>query len=345
ASGLLVSGTSMATVIGLAVARQKVLGQSVRSQGNGAHGLVAYTSAEAHSAIAKAFELLGLGSECLRRIASMDDFTLDVGALEAAIRADRAAGFRPFAVIATVGTVNTGASDDIVAIADIAAREKLWLHVDGAFGALAILSSRHKERVEGVERADSLAFDFHKWLHVPYDAGCILVRDGAAHLAAFSSRPDYLSGAARGLAAGEPWLCEYGPDLSRGFRALKVWMTLKTYGTDALGAAIAANCDLAQYLGQCVERDEALQLMAPVALNIVCFRVCPEGMDERQRDGLNGEIVMQLHERGIAAPSLTRVRGRAAIRVNITNHRTTAADLDALLAGVRMIADKLSVTS
>lgn len=337
ASGLLVSGTSMATIIGLAAARQKHLGASVRVDGNGGAQLVGYTSAEAHNSVAKAFELLGLGSKALRKIPVKDDFSMDMAALQAAITADRAAGMTPFALIATAGAVNTGASDDLEAAADIASRENLWLHVDGAFGALAILAPAERHRLQGIARADSLAFDFHKWLHVPYDAACILVRDGADHLAAFSSRPDYLAGATRGLAAGEPWFCEYGPELSRGFRALKVWMTMTVYGLDSLGASIAGNCALARSLEARLRQLPDFEILAPAALNIVCFRLKPASLDEKALDALNAEIVIRLHESGIAAPSVTKVRGRQAIRVNITNHRTTDADLSILLDAVASI--------
>jgi len=334
ASGLIVSGTSMATIIGLAVARQKCLGPSVRMRGNGDAKLVAYTSAEAHSSVAKAFEMLGLGSDAVRKIPVRDDFSMDMDALADFIAIDRAAGLKPFALIATTGAVNTGASDDLEEAADIADREDLWLHVDGAFGALAILAPAERHRLKGIDRADSLAFDFHKWLHVPYDAAMILVRDGADHLAAFSSRPDYLAGATRGLAAGEPWFCEYGPELSRGFRALKVWMTMSAYGLETLGASIAGNCALARSLEARIRQTPDLEILAPAALNIVCFRYVPSGRDAASCDALNAEIVIRLHESGIAAPSATRVRGRQAIRVNITNHRTTEADLSLLLDAV-----------
>jgi glutamate/tyrosine decarboxylase-like PLP-dependent enzyme len=345
ATGLLVSGTSMATLIALTVARNTHAGHDVRHDGLGeaVSQLVAYTSQEAHSSVAKAFELLGLGRKALRAVPVDRSAAMDIGALTSAIARDRADGLRPFAVIATAGTVNTGGIDPLATIADVAAREGLWLHVDGAFGAAAILSPTLAPRLAGIERADSIAFDFHKWLHVPYDAGCVLVRDGAAHRAAFSTRPSYLVGAERGIAAGEPWFCEFGPDLSRSFRALKVWFTLKEHGLTRLGAAIERNCEQAAYLARLIEAAPALELLAPVTLNIACFRYHPPDGDPARLDALNDAVVVALHERGIAAPSTTRIGGRLAIRVNITNHRTRSSDLDALVAAVVHLGEELDV--
>jgi hypothetical protein len=214
--------------------------------------------------------------------------------------------------------------------------------VDGAFGAAAVLSEELKPRLAGIERADSLAFDFHKWLHVPYDAGCILVRDEALQRAAFSSRQEYLTGAERGLAGGNPWFCEYGPELSRGFRALKVWFTLKEHGTARLGAKVAENCRQARDLAARVEAHSRLELLAPVSLNIVCFRYAVPELADEALDRLNGEIVIALQEWGIAAPSTTRIDGRLAIRVNITNHRSRAADFEALVEAVATLGREFS---
>jgi aromatic-L-amino-acid decarboxylase len=209
----------------------------------------------------------------------------------------------------------------------------LWLHVDGAFGALAALAPSERALVAGIERADSLAFDLHKWLHVPYDAGAVLVRDGALHQATFAEHADYLVRATRGTAAGAPWFTDFGPELSRGFRALKVWFTMKTYGLDRLGASIARQCALARELGARIAVTPPLELLAPVTLNVVCFRYAA-AEDEPARDARNAAIAVELQERGIAVPSTTRVDGRLALRLNVMNHRTTAADLDATLAAV-----------
>ncbi len=336
ASGLLVSGTSMATLIGLTVARNHKAGGDPRQSGLSVQGgrLVAYSSDQAHGSVTKALEILGLGRDGLRPVPANAAYRMNPKALRQAIEADRQAGLRPFCVVATAGTVNTGAIDDLAAIADICAEHDLWLHVDGAFGAAIMLSETLRPRLAGIERADSLAFDFHKWLHVPYDAGCILLRDGALHRAAFSSRQDYLASAPRGLAGGDPWFCEYGPELSRGFRALKVWFTLKEHGTRRLARKIEDNCRQARTLASLVADHALLELMAPVPLNIVCFRFAPPGATAKTLDRINGEIVAELQESGVAAPSTTRLKGALVIRANITNHRCRREDLDALMAAV-----------
>jgi aromatic-L-amino-acid decarboxylase len=322
---VLTVGTSMASVIAIASARGRA----------GAGDLTAYCSSQVHVALKKAFKLLGFAADALRAIPAEADFTLTPRKLAAAIAEDRAAGRRPFLVIGTAGTVNTGAFDDLAALADVAARERLWFHVDGAFGAWAILSAAHRALVRGIERADSLAFDFHKWLSVPYDAGCVLVRDGAAHRAAFAEQPDYL---ARGqaLAGGDPWPSDLGIDLSRGNRALKVWMTLKHHGLDRLGAMIAKNCAAARHLAEGVARSAVFALAAPVTLNICCFRLKGEGSEDDDRR--IAAIVAGLQESGIAAPSTTRIGGRLCIRVAILNHRTEPADLDLTLRAAEDLA-------
>ncbi len=334
ASGLVVSGTSLATILALKVARDVRLDFSSRKDGLGGARLVGYASAEAHACNPRAFDMLGLGADALRRIPVNDRFEMDTAALRAAIAADRAAGLQPFVIIGTAGTVNTGATDPLTELADIAAAEGLWFHVDGAFGALGTLVPELAPRFAAIARADSLAFDFHKWLHVNYDAGCVLVRDEAHHRHAFTDRPDYLNAATRGLAAGNPWPVEYGPELSRGFRALKVWSQIAGFGTARLGGAIAQNCAQAAYLADKIAGDARFELMAPATLNICCFRYVAAGLEGAALDALNEEIVIRLQELGIAAPSTTRLRGALAIRVNLTNHRTQMADLDLLLAEI-----------
>ncbi|MCW5751858.1 MAG: cytochrome D ubiquinol oxidase subunit I [Alphaproteobacteria bacterium] len=339
ASGLLVSGTSMATLIGLTVARNVLAEGDVRDLGLLAEPrqLVCYASQQVHGSVAKALELLGIGRRGLRLVPVDAGHRLIVEELHNAIRLDRAEGRRPFAVVGTAGTVNIGASDPLAELASLCRAEGLWLHVDGAFGALSILAPGRRGSLEGIEQADSLAFDFHKWLHVPYDAGCILVRRGGQHRASFAREQDYLAAADRGLAGGAPWFCDFGPELSRGFRALKVWFTIKTHGLDQLGRAIAANCDLAARLAGMVREEPCLDLLAPVPLNIVCFRYRGDGLPEPVLDRINGDIVADLQERGIAAPSTTRVGGRLAIRACICNHRTRPQDLEILLEAVRTL--------
>jgi glutamate/tyrosine decarboxylase-like PLP-dependent enzyme len=336
ATGLFVTGTSMANLIGVLVARADAFGAGVRRKGVAAYKkrLTAYASAAAHGCIAQAMDLSGVGSDALRVVPTNARHQVDPAALAAAIAADRSAGFTPFLVVGTAGTVDIGAIDDLSALADIAQREALWFHVDGAFGALAILAPDLAPRLAGIERADSLALDFHKWAQVPYDAGFVLVRDGTLHRATFAAQAAYLRRETRGLAAGSPWPCDFGPDLSRGFRALKTWFTLKVYGTDALGAVISRTCALARYLESRILETPQLELLAPVQLNIVCFRY--RGDDA---DALNARIVADLQESGIVAPSTTMIGNRLAIRAAIVNHRTAQSDIDALLAAVAVFGE------
>jgi glutamate/tyrosine decarboxylase-like PLP-dependent enzyme len=223
--------------------------------------------------------------------------------------------------------VDVGAVDNLKAIAAVCREEGLWFHVDGAYGALGMLSPAVAPRLDGIKEADSIAFDFHKWGQVPYDAGFLLVRDGRQHYETFVSQAAYLRRETRGMAAGSPWPCDFGPDLSRGFRALKTWFTLKVHGADAIGATIAHSCELAQYLEQRIRAEPALELLAPVQLNIVCFRY-------RAEDQVNMDIVATLQESGIAAPSATVLDGVVAIRAALFNHRTQHQDIDALVDAV-----------
>jgi aromatic-L-amino-acid decarboxylase len=336
ASGLLVSGTSMANLVGMAVARNSRSEGDVRHAGLRAYprGLVAYASAETHDSVVKAMEVLGLGSNSLRKISVRSDFSMDVEKLRRTIADDRNAGLEPFCVVGCAGTVNTGAIDPLDELASLCADERLWFHVDGAFGALAFASESLRPRFAGLERADSLGFDFHKWPQVQYDAGCILVRRGDLHRAAFSMRPAYLHHVDRGLGSGEDWPCDYGPELSRGFRALKIWFALREHGMHRLAAVVERNCEQARHLAERIATTSALELLAPVSLNIVCFRFRAPGLADAELDALNEEIVADVQESGVAAPSTTRVRGRLAIRVNITNHRTLFSDLYVLLDAV-----------
>jgi len=243
-------------------------------------------------------------------------------------------------VVGTAGTVNTGAIDDLESLAAICHEHGLWFHVDGAFGALGVLSEEVRPRLRGMEMADSLAFDLHKWMHVQYDAGCLLVRDGEKHRRAFTMGPDYLHRANRGLAGGGEWPCDLGPELSRGFRALKVWFALKEYGVEAFGQAIAANCAQARYLADLARQLPHVQLMNSPSLSIVCFRFRPPDWDEAALDRLNEDVAADLQESGVAAPSTTRIRGALSIRVNITNHRTRLSDLDLLMSAAVKAADQ-----
>jgi aromatic-L-amino-acid decarboxylase len=330
ASGLFVTGTSMANMIGLLVARTRAIGPAVRAQGLAANQrLVAYTSAAAHGCIAQAMDLAGFGTDALRVIPVDNAAQMDPVALEAAIVADIEAGLQPFFVVGTAGTVDTGAVDGLARLADIAQQHRLWFHVDGAYGALAMLSPELAPVLAGIERADSIAFDFHKWGQVPYDAGFVLVRDGELHRQTFAAEAPYLQRQERAMAAGSPWPCDFGPDLSRSFRALKTWFTIKTYGSERIGQVIAETCRLAAWLAERVRAEPALELMAPVRLNIVCLRYrCLDA------DRVNADIVADIQESGVAAPSTTMLDGRLAIRVAIVNHRTGRQDIDRLLGAI-----------
>jgi aromatic-L-amino-acid decarboxylase len=334
ASGILTTGTSMANLIGVLVARRNAAGAGVRTNGVAASlELTGYASTEAHGSVSRAFDVAGLGSAALRAIPVDASLRIDLTALQAAIAADRIAGKQPFLIVGTAGSASTGAVDDLDALATLARDEDLWFHVDGAFGALAQLAPPLRPLIAGIERADSIAFDLHKWLHVPYDAGAVIVRDGELHAATFADHAPYLVRTERGTAAGEPWFTDFGPELSRGFRALSVWFTMKTYGLDRFGELIVQQCALAAKLGKAIAASPALELLAPVTLNIVCFRyVAP--LDDASLDALTGRIVVELQERGIAVPSTTRINGKLAIRMNVMNHRTTQDDLELTLAAV-----------
>ncbi|MFI4920394.1 MAG: pyridoxal phosphate-dependent decarboxylase family protein [Gammaproteobacteria bacterium] len=343
ASGILVSGGSVANLVGLNVARSAMAPFAVRRQGlTGKPRLMLYTSSETHNSAQKAVELMGLGAESLAIIPVDDEYRMDMGALKARIAADRRAGHLPFCVAANAGTVNTGAIDPLDAIADLCAAERLWLHVDGAFGALAALDPENRGLLKGMERADSLAFDLHKWMYLPYDVGCTLVRDKEIHKAAFAVQASYLNKLEGGIAGAPVTFADYGPQLSRGFRALKVWMNLKAYGADKFARLIAQNLRQARYLKERVEATPELELLAPVPLNVVNFRYRAKGLDETALNELNARILIALQERGIAAPSSTVLKGRFAIRVAITNHRSRREDFDALTAAVVALGQEFS---
>jgi glutamate/tyrosine decarboxylase-like PLP-dependent enzyme len=347
ASGLLVSGGSMANFVGLAVARNAHAGVDVRHLGVGAipKRLVTYASVEVHSCVQKAIEALGLGAASLRKVAINADYEIDLAALERAVAADREAGLQPFCVIGNAATINTGATDDLAGLAALCERERLWFHVDGAIGALLALAPRHRDFVRGMERADSVTLDLHKWLHVPFEAACVLVRDRKAHRDTFALTPEYLEHTERGLASGSHWFSEYGLQLSRGFRALKIWLSIKEHGLDRYGRLIDRNIDQAQELAALVREAPDLVLVAPVKTNIVCFRYDPGGLDDARLDELNEELLVRVHESGVAAPSYTTLGGRYCLRAAIANHRTESADLVLLVEKVRALGAELSATA
>ena len=329
ASGLFVTGSSMANLIGLLVARTAEIGTEVRGQGliESDKRLVAYTSVDAHSCIERAMEIGGMGGHQLRKIPVNDRHEMNLTALSKAIEADRADGYTPFLVVGTAGTVNVGSIDDLQGIAVIVAREHLWFHVDGACGALGMMSPKIGKKLLGIQEADSIALDFHKWGQVPYDAGFVLVRDAKQHQDTFASPAEYLRRETRGMAAGSPWPCDFGPDLSRSFKALKVWFTMQVFGTDRLANMMERTCELAEYLAKRVTESTELELLAPVSLNIVCFRY----RSEDEVDQVNSDIVVAIQESGLAAPSTTKIDGKLAIRAAIFNHRTSPLDIDNLI--------------
>ena len=355
ASGLVVTGTSMANLIGLLVAKSKAIGTNVRHTGlaNSAKKLTAYASSATHRCIAQAMDIAGIGIDALHNIPVNNNYQIDITALQQQITQDREVGFTPFLIIGNAGTVDTGAIDDLNALADIATKENIWFHIDGAFGALGMLSKEIAPRLQGIERSDSIGFDFHKWAQVPYEAGFIVVRDHQLHYDTFAAPAAYLQRGDQGMSAGSPWPCDFGPDLSRSFKALKIWFTLSVYGADKLGEVISHTCTLAQYMKQQIEKNPMLELLAPVSLNIVCFRY--KTMDSsisssqfnqlnqlNKLNQLNNDIVIAIQESGLAAPSTTILQEKLAIRAAIVNHRTTRQDIDVLIEAVQKVGATLT---
>jgi len=330
-SGLLVSGGSAANLTALTVARNaQISGTRERGVNHDAGRLTVYASQETHSSVRKAVEVLGLGEASLRLIKTSDDYTLDLEALRRTLAHDRAQGMRPFCIVANAGTVNTGAIDPLNALADFCERERLWLHVDGAFGALAMLSPALRPDLKGLERAQSVSFDFHKWLYSPYEAACVLIRDAQAHKSAFSVTPAYLQQLNSGVAHAPIRYSEHGVQLSRGFRALKVWLALKADGLQKYAQLIEQNVAQAAHLAERARQHEELELLAPVPLNVVNFRYRWEGAEEAALDQVNQKILLELQNSGFAVPSSTILKGRFSLRCAIVNHRSTLADFDAL---------------
>ena len=344
--GLLVSGGSMATMTALAVARHAKSGVDVRVNGlrDAPRPFAFYLSSEAHSCARKAIELLGFGSASIRTIPAGADYRMKIDALEAALDDDRARNVQPIAVVATAGTTNTGAVDDLDAIAELCRRRDVWLHVDAAYGGPAILSTEYAEVLRPLSRADSIALDPHKWLFVPVEAGLVLVRDAEAMRSAFSLVPPYLrtDGSSTGV-GGPPWFSEYGFQQTRGFRALKVWMTMQQFGLNGYKAAIEDNLTLARHLADCVRSAPDLGLMAPPSLSVVCFRfLSPSRPDEEAVAALNRALLERLQLGGEAFLTSTELRGRFVLRACIVNYHSTRADIDRMLDAVRRIGGELA---
>jgi aromatic-L-amino-acid/L-tryptophan decarboxylase len=318
-SGLMVSGASMANLLALAVAH------------HASPHKVCYGSTETHTWAKKSVKFLGLGDSGFMQIPVGLDDRIDLDALRRAVNSQP-----PFAIIASAGTVNTGAIDDLAAMADIAQEAGVWFHVDGAFGALAVLSPKLRPLLAGLERADSVGFDLHKWGYLPFECACVLVKNAARVRETFTASASYLAPTTRGVIAGGFPFAERGIELTRGFKALKVWLSFKAHGTDALAQMIEQNVDQARYLAALIDANPMLERLAPVGLNVVCFRYSPGD------DAVNEEILLRLQERGIAIPSGTKVNGRYAIRCAITNHRTRIEDLDVLVNAVVRVGQEIT---
>ena len=332
ATGILLSGASVANITALIIARNNY-DANIRLHGlravNGQ--MVVYASAETHTCVKKAVEVIGIGSHSLHLVPVDEKYRIRTDLLKEMIERDKAAGMLPFCIIGNAGTVNTGAIDDLNELGSICEQEGCWFHVDGAFGAIPKLLPEFQDQLKGLDRADSLAFDFHKWLYVNYEVACVLIRDGAAHRNAFSVAANYLLSHERGLAGGPEPFSNFGMELSRGFKALKVWMSLKENGIEKYKRLIRQNLRQAQFLSELVQSSDDLELLAGVSLNIVCYRYNPGNISESTLNTLNKNILMELQEKGIAAPSYTLLNGRYAIRVAITNHRSRLQDFEALV--------------
>jgi aromatic-L-amino-acid decarboxylase len=334
--GLLVSGGSTAALTGLTVARHTKAGFDVRAEGlqSGHPRLIVYKGAEGHGCNQKAIELLGIGSANLRIVPHDSSQRISVPELDAAIRKDVDAGYRPIAVVASAGTVNTGAIDPLDEIADLCARHHVWLHVDAAYGGPAILTRKYHDVLSALSRADSIALDPHKWLYVPVEAGIVLVRDGQAMRNAFSLVPPYLRTDASTTGVGGPtWLSEYGFQQTRGFNALKVWLALKHHGWSGYRQAIEKDIELAEYLANQVKQTPELELCEPQSLSIVCFRYVPHPLrgNETALNALNKALVERIQLGGEAFLSSTVMNDRFWLRACVVNFRTQREDIDALV--------------
>jgi aromatic-L-amino-acid/L-tryptophan decarboxylase len=334
--GILASGGSMANFIALAAARRAMAPGNVREDGVGGDGrarLAVYASEQVHACVDKAVDLLGMGTRYLRKIPVDGDFRMRVDLLREAIAADRRAGLLPAVVVGTAGTVNTGAIDPLEELAALCAREGLWFHVDGAYGALAVTSPKLRPLFAGLERAQSVAADPHKWLYVPYEAGAALVPQKGRLSDAFRKFPEYLASDPESPFPGPAWFAERGPELSRGFKALKVWMGLKRHGRRGYAASIERDVALARFLADEVDRRDDFERLAPTVLSIANFRFRPADVPlaDDALDILNRRIVNRLVGEGNFFLAPTILRGRASLRVSITNFRTTEDDLRFLL--------------
>jgi aromatic-L-amino-acid/L-tryptophan decarboxylase len=341
-AGLLTSGASMATIVAAGAARQRALtdlGWDVRKSGlAGAPTLTAYATAEAHSCVRKAVELIGIGTRQLRTV-PMRDGRLDPAALAGLIAADRAAGLHPFFVVASAGTVNTGALDPLGAVAEVCERERVWFHVDGAYGGFGVLDPELADGFRGLERADSLALDPHKWLQAPIGVGCLLVADREQLRSTYSLVPPYLrdeSGDRLG------WYSEYGIEQTRQFRSLPVWATLAARGRAGVTADIVACTGAARRLGRMVSEQSALELVTPVHLSIVAFRWAPKGVDPAEADRVTATLPTAVSARGRVFVTGSVFDGRPIVRACLINPLVGDEQLELLVAETLAAAAELA---
>jgi aromatic-L-amino-acid decarboxylase len=333
AGGLFVSGGSMANLAAIAAARQA---KDHSSSGR----LRIYASGETHFSIAKAAALLGIGRENVRDVAVDERFRIRLDDLVAKITADLEASYIPFCLVANAGTVNTGAVDSLMEIRGVADRFQLWMHVDGSYGAFAVLAESARKLFAGIEQADSVALDPHKWLYLPVDVGCVIYRAPEIARAAFAHEAEYTR--IIGQEADEAFaFWDYGPELSRRFRALKVWMLLKGVGLDSLGEAIESNLACARYFESMVRASDDFEMVAPVELSIFCFRHVPVQLRNelpQTIDAFNERLLVALQRDGSSYLSNATLGDRFALRGCVLNYRTTLRDMEILLDDLRRVA-------
>jgi aromatic-L-amino-acid decarboxylase len=323
--GILCSGGSVANLICLAVMRN-AHAPDVRAAGLRNNQLVVYTSVEGHSCLEKAVEILGLGHENLRKLPVDAERNMDLAALRAAIAEDRAAGRHPACVAASAGTVNTGAIDPLSEIADICTAEGLWFHIDGAYGGFGVLTEQARPLYEGLARADSIAVDPHKWLALPIECGCAIIRDRSAMRETFSLVPPYLRDD-----TAQPWFSEFGIQQTRGFRALKAWMTLRVVGASGYRRELTRQVALARTLREKIRSRPTLEIVSAGPLSVVCFRIVSPDLGDAATDSLNRTVADRIQADGRVFLTSTVLDGRIVLRACIVNFRTQEADLDVLL--------------
>ena len=327
ASAILTTGTSQATILALTTARNRQFGHDVRKMGiQSLPKIAVYVRRGTHSCIGKALEVMGYGTDAIHVVDTDENMRMDIASLAAAVAEDEAAGRVPLAVIGTAGSVNTGSFDKLNAVADFCAERDIWFHVDAAFGFWAKLAEHPwKQLTDGMERANSISCDFHKWMSVPYDCGACMIYDRTLHFDTFTSRPNYLEQQEEGIGGGDLWFCDYGLELSRGFRAHKVWTAIKSIGTDAFSASITDNCKQTSLMAELVEASDVLELSFPVSSNVCCFYVA---------HGDVNKIAAELQMSGEAVFSTTFIKGKPCLRAALVNHRTTSANIRQSIAAV-----------